>query len=89
MSNLGNKLKVLSVNCQGLRDKLKRTDVLNYLRQTGAGIVCIKDTHLTELDTKLTKQIWNNNCYLNGQKTNARGVGILLNNNFEHECGQN
>ena len=85
MSNLGNKLKVLSVNCQGLRDKLKRTDVLNYLRQTGAGIVCIQDTHLTELDTKLTKQIWNNNCYLNGQRTNARGVGILLNNNFEHE----
>ena len=63
MSNLGNKLKVLSINCQGLRDKLKRADVLNYLRQTGAGIVCIQDTHLTELDTKSTKQIWNNNCY--------------------------
>ena len=85
MSNLGIKLKVLSVNRQGLCDKLKRTDVLNYLRQTSAWIVCIQDTLLTELDTKLTKQIWNNNCYLNGQKTNARGVGILLNNNFEHE----
>ena len=29
--------------------------------------------------------IWNNECYLHGQKTNARGVGILINNNFEHE----
>ena len=30
------------------------------------------------------KQIWSN-CYLHGVKTNAHGVGILLNNNFEHE----
>ena len=29
--------------------------------------------------------IWNNDCYLHGKKTNARGVGILLNNNFEFE----
>ena len=29
--------------------------------------------------------IWNNDCYLHGKKRNARGVGILLNSNFECE----
>ena len=85
MSNIGNTLKVLSVNCQGLRDRKKRTDVLNYLKESGAGIICLQDTHLTENDLPLTKTIWNNDCYLHGKKTNARGVGILLNNNFECE----
>ena len=28
------------------------------------------------------KQIWHE-CYINGSKTNSRGVAILLNNNFE------
>ena len=66
MSNIGNTLKVLSVNCQGLRDRKKRTDVLNYLKESGAGIICLQDTHLTENDLPLTKTIWNNDCYLHG-----------------------
>ena len=45
----------------------------------------MQDTHLTENDLPLTKTIWNNDCYLHGKKTNARGAGILLNNNFECE----
>ena len=85
MSNIGNTLKVLSVNCQGLRDKKKRTDILNYLKESVAVIICLQDTHLTENDLPLTKMIWNNDCYLHGKKANARGVGILLNNNFECE----
>ena len=85
MAKLRDSLKVLSVNCQGLRNKNKRSDVLSYLKDTGAGIICLQDTHLTEQDLQATKMIWNNECYLHGQRTNARGVGILINNNFEHE----
>ena len=84
MAKIGSTLKVLSANCQGLRNKNKRIDVLNYLKETGAGIICLQDTHLTEQDIQLTKKIWNNEVYLWGKKTNARGVGILINNNFEH-----
>ena len=85
MAKLRDSLKVLSVNCQGLRNKNKRSDVLSYLKDTGAGIICLQDTHLTEQDLQATKMIWNNECYLHGQRTNARGVGILINNNFEQE----
>ena len=33
----------------------------------------------------VVKELWNNDVYLNGGKTNSRGVAILLNNNFEYE----
>ena len=79
-----NKIRVLSANCQGLQTFEKRTDVLTYLRDTNASIVCLQDTHLSEKDLASIKQIWYN-CYLHGTSTNSRGVLILLNNNFEHE----
>ena len=46
--------------------------------------MCLQDTHLLKSDIASVKQIWNY-CYLQGTKTNSRGVAILLNNNFEHE----
>ena len=56
MANTGNKLKVLSVNCHDLCDE-KWTDVLNYLMESGAGIICLQDTSLTENDLWSTKMM--------------------------------
>ena len=77
-------IKLLSVNCQGLRGKQKRMEVLTYLKETKASIVCLQDTHLIEDDLNSVKQIWGN-CYLHGIKTNSRGIGILLNKDFEFD----
>ena len=77
-------LKVLSANCQGLRNRDKRYDVLRYLKETNAAIACLQDTHLTANDTNSVKEIWNK-CYLHGLRTNSRGVAILFSDNFEHE----
>ena len=41
-------IKMLSVNCQGLRGKQKRMEVLGYLKESNAQIVCLQDTHLME-----------------------------------------
>ena len=54
----GDSIKVLSVNCQGLRGKDKRNDVLHYLENLGAGIICLQDTHWIDTDLKLIKQLW-------------------------------
>ena len=35
--------------------------------------------------TSKVKEIWGNTCYVHGKRTNARGVAILFNNNFEYE----
>ena len=47
-----NNFLVSSVNCQGLRDRKKRLDVINYLKETESLIICLQDTHLNEADTK-------------------------------------
>ena len=84
MSNLVSSIKVLSANCQGLRNQEKRTDVLSYFKESGASIVCLQDTHLTQNDTASVRQIWPD-CYVHGTTSNSRGVAILLNDNFEYK----
>ena len=78
-----NNITVLSANCQGLRTYEKCNDVLSYMKETGASIVCLQDTHLTEREINSVKQIWPD-CYINGARNNSRGVAILLNSNFEY-----
>ena len=76
---------MLSANCQGLQNLQKRTDVINYLKEMKAHIICLQDTHWTKSDTSKVKEIWGNTCYVHGKRTNTRGVAILLNNDFEYE----
>ena len=59
--------------------------MISYFKETNANIVCLQDTHLIDDDLMVVKELWNNDVYLNGGKTNSRGVAILLNNNFEYE----
>ena len=40
-------LKILSVNCQGLCDSLKRKDVFDFLKSKNCNIYCLQDTHFT------------------------------------------
>ena len=81
---LPDRITVLSANCQGLRSYENRIDVLSYLKDTNASIVCLQDTHLLEKDRSSIRQIWPD-CYINGSKTNSRGVITLLNCNFQYE----
>ena len=55
IKTLPDKIKVLSANCQGLRTYEKRVDVLSYLKDTNASIVCLQDTHLLENDKSSMK----------------------------------
>ena len=78
-------LRIVSANCQGLRDGKKRTEVLHYFTDIKPDILCLQDTHWLSNDTKLVKSVWTGECILNGHKTNARGVAILLNKTFEYK----
>ena len=85
MSVVGNNIRVLSANCQGLQKLDKRRDVLSYFKERNVNILCLQDTHGVDSDIPTVKEIWGNNCYIHGVKTNSRGVAILLKNNFEYE----
>ena len=80
-----NNIKVLSANCQGLRNHEKRFDVLSYFKEEKVNILCLQDTHLIESDIKALKTIWDGDIYLSGNKTNSRGVAVLLSSDFEHK----
>ena len=78
-------LKIISANCQGLRDIKKRADVLNYFADIGPDILCLQDTHWLSEDYRQVKTLWAGECLVNGTKTNARGVAILINKTFEYK----
>ena len=77
-------LLVLSANCQGLRDKKKQVDVINYLSRKNPSLLCLQDTHWTNEDEKYIKNLWKGECIINGNRTNSRGVAILINTNIEY-----
>ena len=84
----GKNVVVLSVNCQGLRTYSKRIDVLNYLKEKNPDILCLQDTHWLNSDIQEIKKIWEGECILHGNRSNSRGVAILLGKNFEYELGE-
>ena len=84
MANQDESIVMSSANCRGLGDRKKRIDVLDYLKNTKSNIVCLQDTHWLTSEERNIRKIWDNPCYLNGIKSNARGVAILIKNNFEY-----
>ena len=80
----GEELLVLSANCQGLQNKQKRMDVLDYLGKTNASIICLQDIHWASNDESIVRSMWKGDVILNGESSNSRGVAILLNTNFEY-----
>ena len=84
-AKIGETVSIASFNCQGLQNKDKRYDIINYLKNMGAKVICLQETHLTNSDLYWLKPIWEGEIFLNGCKTNARGVAILISNNIEHK----
>ena len=78
-------LKILNLNCRGLRKKTKCYDVMNYLKNLTAEIICHQDTHLTESDWNDCRNLWDGEVILHGQRTNASGLVILINKTFEYQ----
>ena len=83
--DVGNVIKVSSANVQGLRNKLKCIDVMNYFLGDGTNILCLQDTHLLQDDEKYLKKKLNCDIILYGTKTSSRGVAVILNKNFEYK----
>ena len=58
---------------------------MNYLKNLKAKIICLQDTHLTESDCNDCRNLWDGEIILHGQRTNARGMAILINTTFEYQ----
>ena len=80
-----NQLKILTLNCQGLRDKSKCRDVCNNLKQKNDNVYFLQDTHFTSNEENQIQTLWGYKAYFNSYASNSRGVAILFNNNCEIE----
>ena len=62
--------------------------MINYLKDKKPDILCLQDTHWLSTDIKEIKKIWEGECILNGNRSNSRGVAILLGKNFEYKMSE-
>ena len=85
MTNNIHSVTILSMNVQGLGDKNKRKDTLNFLKSKNKSIYFLQDTHFTNKEMKYIRSQWGYECFFSNFSSQARGVAIFLNNNFEYK----
>ena len=67
-------IQIESINCRGLRDKMKRLDILDKAREEKVNILCLQETHIIEEDINSLKQEWNVNYFILGTEKFRRGT---------------
>ena len=70
---------IISYNVKGLRDKIKRATVLNFLKdKIKEGIVCLQETHSSSDSHLAWKKDWHGEMLWNDATSNSAGTGILI-----------
>ena len=78
MSNL----KIASINVRGLGNNNKRRETFNWLRTKNRSIYFLQEVHCTESKADIWRCEWGYKALFSCSSSNAAGVGILFNNNF-------
>ena len=55
---VSDKLKLNSFNCRGVRDRKKRLNISNWLKNNYFGITALQETHSTVEDEKIWQKEW-------------------------------
>ena len=82
------KITISSLNCQGLGNSAKRRDIFHYIRQKHYSIYCLQDTHFDNKMETYIQSEWGYKCFFSSFSSNARGVAVLFNNNFEFKINK-
>ena len=73
-------LKLITFNCRGLQDHMKRRKLFHYIRSLDSDIVFLQETHSSQKDEILWKQQWGEKAWFASHRSNSRGVAILIRN---------
>lgn len=71
-------LSILSLNCNGLRNKEKRKRVFDYLNQMNYDIYCLQETHFDKDLEETVKGEWNGTWFFDNLTNKSGGVAILF-----------
>ena len=73
-------LKLNTFNCRGLQDYFKRKKIFHYLKNSGADISFLQETHSEPKDNLLWKSQWGEVAYFSSFNSASRGTAILIRN---------
>jgi exonuclease III len=82
------KLKIRSLNVNGLQVKKKRDLVFKELSKFTGEILMLQETHTSTFDEKTYKIKWGKNIFFSHGTTQSRGVCTILPIGFKGECEQ-
>jgi len=77
------KISIISMNVQGLGDKMKRKDVINFLKSKKYSICMLQDTHFIPSEEKYIRSLWGYDCFFSCYNSQSRGVATFINNTFD------
>ena len=72
-------LHLLTLNTQGLREKLKRNRVYEWINHQKADIILLQETHFTKDLEPFVKTEWKGHIIHSFGTSQSRGVSILIN----------
>ena len=80
LSNMNNKLNILSLNVRVINDKAKRQKVFHWLKQQNCDIYLLQETHLG-IEKNIIKWYneWGGKSFWTVNSTNSKGVSVLIN----------
>ena len=80
------KLKIRSLNVNGLQVKKKRDLVFKELSKYTGEILMLQETHTCALDERIYKTKWGKNIFFSHGTTQSRGICTILPKGFNGEC---
>ena len=79
------KLTVYSMNAQGLRNKTKRADVFDFLKNKKGQIYFLQDTHFIDEDMRQIYIEFGFEVYYNNGSSSSRGVAIFVDKKLDFQ----
>ena len=76
------KIKLVTLNCRGLKNKLKRMSLFYYLKSKKFDIICLQEAHITKNDLAVWKKQWGGELFCREGTSKSRGEVILVGKHF-------
>ena len=77
-------IRLFSMNCNGLRDNVKRMAVMQRLKRQRSGIFLLQETHTTtDIEARWCADWGNRRIYFSHGSSNSKGVAVLISNDYD------
>ena len=76
------KVRIMSLNARGLKNKLKRRAIFNLIKNKKNDIACIQESHITKTDHVIWEKQWGGTILYSEGTGHSKGELILISKSF-------